>query len=74
VALKLGEYRKLAPTPLEETIFFDHPSGRSRILVAMRWKAAQLAAAPPAPLAAEPLPAAAEPIATGESSAAGSSR
>jgi STE24 endopeptidase len=41
VALKLGEYRKLSPGPLEEWIFFDHPSGRSRILMAMRWKAEQ---------------------------------
>jgi len=39
VALKLGEYRKLSPSPLEEWLFFDHPSGRSRILMAMRWKA-----------------------------------
>jgi STE24 endopeptidase len=38
VALLLGEYRKLEPTPLEEWIFFDHPSGKSRILMAMRWK------------------------------------
>jgi STE24 endopeptidase len=30
VALKLGDYRKLDPTPLEEFIFFDHPSGRAR--------------------------------------------
>jgi STE24 endopeptidase len=41
-ALLLGEYRKLAPGPLEEAIFFDHPSGRSRILMAMRWKAEHL--------------------------------
>lgn len=40
VALKLGEYRKLAPGPVEEFIFFDHPSGKNRILMAMRWKAA----------------------------------
>lgn len=39
VALKLGEYRKLDPGPLEEMIFFDHPSGRARIFAAMRWKA-----------------------------------
>lgn len=39
VALKLGEYRKLAPGPLEEIIFYDHPSGRSRIEMAMRYKA-----------------------------------
>lgn len=42
VALKLGEYRKLDPSPLEEFLFFDHPSGRSRILMAMRWKAEHL--------------------------------
>jgi len=39
IALKLGEYRKLNPGPLEEMIFFDHPSGRSRIEMAMRFKA-----------------------------------
>jgi len=39
VALKLGEYRKLKPGPLEEFLFFDHPSGYNRILMAMRWKA-----------------------------------
>jgi STE24 endopeptidase len=39
IALKLSEYRKLDPTPLEEFIFFDHPSGRSRISMAMHWKA-----------------------------------
>ena len=44
VALKLGEYRKLDPSPLEEMIFFDHPSGRSRIRMAMDWKAAHLPA------------------------------
>ena len=38
-ALKLGEYRKLDPTPLEEAIFFDHPSGHTRIFSGMRWKA-----------------------------------
>ena len=39
VDLKLGEYRKLDPSPLEEILFFDHPSGRTRITAAMRWKA-----------------------------------
>jgi len=43
VALKLSEYRKLDPGPLEEWIFFDHPSGRARIEMAMRWKAEQSA-------------------------------
>lgn len=44
VALKLGAYRKMDPTPLEEFIFFDHPSGRARIQMAMEWKAAHLPA------------------------------
>jgi STE24 endopeptidase len=44
VALKLGVYRKLDPTSLEEFIFFDHPSGRARIRMAMDWKAANLPA------------------------------
>ena len=48
VALKLGEYRKLDPGPLEEFLFYDHPSGRARILMAMRWKAEH---APESPLA-----------------------
>jgi STE24 endopeptidase len=39
VALKLGEYRKLDPGPIEELLFYDHPSGRTRIHSAMRWKA-----------------------------------
>jgi STE24 endopeptidase len=39
VDMLLGEYRKLDPSPLEEFIFFDHPSGRTRITAAMRWKA-----------------------------------
>lgn len=41
-ALQLGEYRKLHPGPLEEILFFDHPSGYNRILMAMRWKAEHL--------------------------------
>jgi STE24 endopeptidase len=41
-ALKLGAYHKLDPTPLEEFIFFDHPSGRARIRMAMDWKVANL--------------------------------
>jgi STE24 endopeptidase len=38
-ALLLGEYRKLDPSPIEEFLLFDHPSGRTRIFAAMRWKA-----------------------------------
>ncbi len=37
-ALMLSEYRKLEPGPLEEIIWYDHPSGRTRIYSAMRWK------------------------------------
>lgn len=44
IALKLAEYRKLDPGPLEEALWFDHPSGRARIRMAMQWKAATLAA------------------------------
>ncbi|MGI4741738.1 MAG: M48 family metallopeptidase [Janthinobacterium lividum] len=43
IAMKLSEYRKIEPTPLEEFIFFDHPSGRTRVQSAMRWKAEHLA-------------------------------
>lgn len=41
-AIHLGEYRKMDPGPLEEWLFFDHPSGRNRIYAAMRWKAENL--------------------------------
>jgi STE24 endopeptidase len=41
-AIHLGEYRKMNPSPIEEWIFFDHPSGRNRIYAAMRWKAENL--------------------------------
>jgi STE24 endopeptidase len=51
VDLLLGEYRKLDPTPAEEFIFFDHPSGRTRITAAMRWKAENLETASPEEMA-----------------------
>ena len=38
--LKLTEYRKAQPGALEEFVYFDHPSARSRILAAMRWREA----------------------------------
>ncbi len=41
-AIHLGEYRKMSPEPVEEWVFFDHPSGRNRINAAMRWKAENL--------------------------------
>ncbi|MEM7360584.1 MAG: hypothetical protein AAF431_15945 [Pseudomonadota bacterium] len=40
IAMKLSEYRKIEPGPLEEFIFYDHPSGASRVRMAMEWKAA----------------------------------
>jgi STE24 endopeptidase len=46
VDLKLGEYRKMSPGPLEEIIFFDHPSGRTRIHTAMQWKKEHVVGAP----------------------------
>lgn len=41
-AIHLAEYRKMSPGPVEEWIFYDHPSGRHRINNAMRWKAENL--------------------------------
>ena len=46
-AIHLGEYRKMSPSPVEEWIFFDHPSGRNRIHDAMRRKAENLQMFPP---------------------------
>ncbi|MHA1543660.1 MAG: M48 family metalloprotease, partial [Alphaproteobacteria bacterium] len=43
-AIHLGAYRKMDPTTLEEFIFYDHPSGRSRIQMSMDWKAEHLKA------------------------------
>jgi STE24 endopeptidase len=44
VAIRLSDYRKLDPGPLEEIFFYDHPSGRARVEMCMRWKAEQLRA------------------------------
>jgi len=41
-AIHLGEYRKMRPGPVEEWIFFDHPSGYNRIHAAMVWKGENL--------------------------------
>ena len=41
-AIHLGEYRKMSPGPVEEWVFYDHPSGRNRIYRAMRWKGENL--------------------------------
>ena len=51
VDLLLGEYRKMDPGPVEEFIFYDHPSGRTRITAAMRWKAEHPETASPEELA-----------------------
>jgi STE24 endopeptidase len=40
VDLKLTEYRKPDPGPLEEFVFFDHPGTRQRIHNAMVWRQA----------------------------------
>ena len=45
-AMQLSEYRKIEPTALEEILFFDHPSGRTRVTMAMEWKAKHLAELP----------------------------
>ena len=41
-AIHLGEYRKMHPGPMEEFLFFDHPSGYNRIHSAMVWKSQNL--------------------------------
>ena len=38
VILKLSSYRKLDPGKWEEIIFYDHPSGHTRIQTVMTWK------------------------------------
>lgn len=37
VSMRLGAHRKLEPSPLEEFLFYDHPSGRRRVEMSMRW-------------------------------------
>jgi STE24 endopeptidase len=46
-AMKLSEYRKISPGPIEELLFFDHPSGETRVRMAMQWKADHPGDAPP---------------------------
>ncbi|GAA0331381.1 M48 family metallopeptidase [Sphingomonas oligophenolica] len=38
IAMRLSEYRKIEPGPIEEALFFDHPSGATRVRMAMQWK------------------------------------
>ena len=54
IAMKLSEYRKIEPGPVEEALFFDHPSGATRVRMAMQWKqdhvpGAQMVVPPPMP-------------------------
>jgi STE24 endopeptidase len=46
-AMQLSEYRKIEPAKWEEMLFFDHPSGRTRVHMAMAWKAKHLDELPP---------------------------
>ena len=41
-AVQLSEYRKMRPGPIEELLFYDHPSGYDRIHRSMSWKAEHL--------------------------------
>jgi STE24 endopeptidase len=41
-AMQLSEYRKIDPAAWEEVLFYDHPSGRTRVTMAMEWKAAHI--------------------------------
>jgi len=36
-AMRLSAYRKLRPGPLEEIVFYDHPSGYQRVHASMLW-------------------------------------
>jgi STE24 endopeptidase len=56
-AMRLSTYRKLRPGPLEEIVFYDHPSGYTRVHNSMLWLAenqdnptANALAAPPMPV------------------------
>jgi STE24 endopeptidase len=42
VDMMLSEYRKIDPGRWEEIFFYDHPSGRNRVHMAMQWKAEHL--------------------------------
>ena len=42
VAMKLSSYRKIDPPAWEERLFYDHPSGHTRVHMAMAWKAAHV--------------------------------
>ena len=46
IAMLLSEYRKIEPGRWEERFFYDHPSGRARVRMAMEWKARHLGELP----------------------------
>jgi STE24 endopeptidase len=47
VSMRLSTYRKLKPRPLEEFIFYDHPSGYDRVRRSMVWLKENQSATPP---------------------------
>ena len=38
VSMRLSEYRKITPGPIERFIFHDHPTGYDRVYMSMLWK------------------------------------
>jgi STE24 endopeptidase len=57
-AMRLSTYRKLRPGPLEEVIFYDHPSGYTRVHNSMLW----LAENQDNPTANAPIPPSMQPL------------
>jgi len=55
-AILLSEYRKMEPAPLEEIVFYTHPSGWNRVHNAMVWKAHEIASGRLAPSPGGPPP------------------
>jgi STE24 endopeptidase len=45
VTMRPATCRKLEPSPLEEFVFYDQPSGRARVRTAMTWAAKNSASA-----------------------------
>jgi STE24 endopeptidase len=45
-AMRLSTYRKLSPGPVEEFLFYDHPSGYERVHRSMAWLKENMPAAP----------------------------
>ena len=44
-AMRLSEYRKIEPSAFEEFLFYDHPSGETRVRMSMQWKKDHVAGA-----------------------------